>query len=198
MTRKRSMRSGPGSCASGAGLMSRLRARLAAGLALVVAAFGLVACGPGLGGTGTGATQEALAAYGAREAPVCEAEFAGLLGCPPAGAGAAPLPATGPRFFAEASPASRALLELSGQEAQLHLRCLGVDFVGAFGQAGNAAPRYYGHLFASGSPAVLAALTVQRSGTGLALVLVDAAGSTLFGPQVLEPVAGVTTAAVCP
>ncbi|MFO1285442.1 MAG: hypothetical protein U1F25_18120 [Rubrivivax sp.] len=90
-----------------------------AALLLVVLAFALAllgGCGPGLGGTGTGATADAMAAYGARDVPVCESDFADLIGCNAPSAGAAPLPAGG--ALAESSPASAdALLALDGNEA---------------------------------------------------------------------------------
>ncbi len=157
----------------------------------------LVGCGPGLGGTGTGASDDALAAYGAREVPVCDSAFADLLGCLAPSAGAAPLPAAGARFFAEATPASRTLLELDGQEAQLRLRCLDLVFIGSFAQAGSQAPRYFGNAIEGGSRVRLASLHVERVSGGLSITLVDSLGQTLAGPQVLAPVSGTTTAASC-
>jgi hypothetical protein len=172
---------------------------LAAALAALLA---VAACGPGLGGTGTGATQEAVAAFGAREVPVCEAEFADLLGCARPAVGAAPLPAAQARFFAEATPASRTLLELDGQQAELKLRCAALVFIGAFAQVGGAAPRYYGNTIEGGNRVRLATLVVQRSGSGagsgLTVTLTDSLGATLFGPQALQPVGGATIEAPCP
>jgi len=166
-------------------------------LAVLAALLSLAACGPGLGGTGTGATQDALSAYGAREVPVCQSEFADAIGCTPASAGAAPLPATESRFFAETTPTSRALLTLDGQEALLQLRCLNLVFAGAFGQIGADTPRYFGVVTEGGRRITLATLQVQRSATGLTLTLVDSTGQTLFGAQALSPVAGITAPAGC-
>lgn len=175
-----------------AGSLAALRATLGALVLVLVAS-----CGPGLGGTGTGATDDALAAYGAREVPVCSAAFADLLSCTAPGTGAAPLPATGARFFAEATPASRTLLELDGQDAQLRLRCLDTVFIGSYGQVGNSPPRYYGNAIEGGSRVRLASLQVERTAGGLSVTLVDSLGRTLAGPQALAPVAGTTTAAPC-
>ncbi|MBL8343101.1 MAG: hypothetical protein JNL30_16660 [Rubrivivax sp.] len=158
----------------------------------------LAGCGPGLGGTGTGAEQDALAAYAAREVPVCEAEFADLLGCARPSAGAAPLPAADARFFAEATPASRTLLALDGQQAELRLRCAGVVFIGSFGQVGLQVPRYYGTAIEGGSRVRLASLAVRRTGGGVEVTLVDSLGLTLAGPQGLQPVSGTTAEAPCP
>ncbi len=183
------------------GWADRARALALPAVALATAltlALTLAACGPGLGGTGTGATQDALASYGARAVPVCEAEFADLLGCARPAVGAAPLPATEARYFAETTPASRTLLELDGQQAQLRLRCSGLVFVGALGQVGNEAPRYFGNLIEGGSRLRLATLQVQRSGARLILTLTDSLGLVAFGPQLLLPVSGVTGEAPCP
>lgn len=167
-------------------------------LAAVLTAVLMAGCGPGLGGTGTGASADALAAYGAREVPVCSADFADLLGCAAASPGASPQPASGVRFFAEASPASRVLLEVDGQEAQLRLRCLDLVFIGRFGQVGTATPAFYGQAIEGGSLAQWASLQVERSSTGLTVTLFDGGGRTLAGPQALAPVAGSTSAASCP
>jgi hypothetical protein len=174
-----------------------LQAALSRALAIAAAACALAACGPGLGGTGTGATQDALVAYGARDVPVCQAEFADLLGCAPLSAGAAPLPASDARFFAEATPASRVLLELDAQVAELRLRCRNLVFIGSFGRVGNDAPRYFGNLIEGGSRSSLATLLVQRSAGGVSVTLVDSLGFSVFGPQELAPVAGVTAEAAC-
>jgi hypothetical protein len=182
---------------AGGGRRRTLAAAWTAGLALLVACVA-AGCGPGLGGTGTGAHADALAAYGAREVPVCAAEFADLLGCAAASPGASPQPASGARFFAEASPASRVLLEIDGQEAQLRLRCLDLVFIGSFGQVGTAAPAFYGQAIEGGSRARLASLQVERSAAGLTVTLFDAAGRTIAGPQGLVPVGGSTSAAPCP
>jgi len=167
-------------------------------VALVLLAL-LGGCGPGLGGTGTGADSDALAAQGAREVPVCDADFADLLGCAAPGVGAAPLPASGARYFAEASPASRTLLELDGQEAQWRLRCQDIVFIGSFGQAGTSAPRYFGNAIEGGSRVRLATLVLQRgTGNTLNATLVDSLGQTIAGPLSLSPVGGTTIALACP
>lgn len=198
-----SMRRDRGTAAQAQGRLcrlARLMARPLAALRALIGALALVlvaSCGPGLGGTGTGATDDALAAYGAREVPVCSATFADLLSCTAPSTGAAPLPATGARFFAEAAPASRTLLELDGQDAQLRLRCLDTVFIGSYAQVGTTPPRYYGNAIEGGSRLRLASLQVERTAGGLSVTLVDSLGRTLAGPQALAPVPGTTTAASC-
>jgi len=173
------------------------RAGWHAGLLALLGALFIAGCGPGLGGTGTGASADALASYGALEVPVCTSGFADLLSCAAPSAGAAPQPAAGARFFAEATPASRTLLELEGQEAQLRLRCLDLVFIGSFAQVGSLPPRYYGNATEGGSRVRLATLQVERVSAGLSVTLVDSLGQTLAGPQVLAPVSGTTAAAPC-
>jgi hypothetical protein len=184
---------------TGPGITRRItRGLTAQALLLLAATWLLCACGPGLGGTGTGATQDALAAQGAREVSVCTSDFADLLSCVAPSAGAAPLPATTTRFFAEAAAASRTLLELDGQQAQWRLRCLDLVFVGSFGQVGSDAPRYYGQAIEGGSRSRLATLLVQRDAGGLSVTLADSAGVVIAGPLALQPVGGPTAEAACP
>lgn len=168
-------------------------------LVLLLLALALLGgCGPGLGGTGTGASDDAFAAYAAREVPVCESDFADLVGCSAPSAGAAAAPASGARFFAESTPASRTLLELEGQQAQWRLRCLDLVFVGSWGQSGASPPRYFGNLIEGGSRVRLASLEVGRgSGSSLSVTLFDSAGRVVAGPLLLTPVGGTTSAASC-
>lgn len=178
------------------------RARpLARVFAAALAAWGLamsallVACGPGLGGTGTGASSDSLQTFGAQAAEVCQSDFADLLPC--GGSGAAPAPSGASRWFAEAEPESRLLLELAGSEARLQLRCAMLEFNGVWGQAAGASPRYYGRISTAGTEAP-GMLLVARSPEGLRLQLLDREGQPLYGDLSLHPVASATSAAPCP
>jgi len=155
----------------------------------------LAACGPGLGGTGTGASSDALTSFGAEAVSVCQSDFADLLPC--AGAGASPAPQGTPRRFAEAEPASRTLLELDAQDALLQLRCQRLQFSGTWGQVAGQSPRYYGRLH-DGMVDAPAMLFVARSATGLTVRLADAQAQPLTAELPLRPVSGATTPAPCP
>ncbi|MFO1267433.1 MAG: hypothetical protein U1F67_12035 [Rubrivivax sp.] len=171
-----------------------------AALLLVVLAFALAllgGCGLGLGGTGTGATADAMAAYGARDVPVCESDFADLIGCNAPSAGAAPLPAGGAllrRVVAGQRHAAGARRQRSAVESALRRHRLHRQL----GQVGTAAPRYYGNAIEGGSRVQLASMQVQRSGNGVNVTLVDSLGRVIAGPLLLTPVAGTTNAAACP
>lgn len=171
-----------------------LRSGLAAALAAVLLVW-LTACGPGLGGTGTGASDDALAAFGAQPASVCQSDFADLLACTGSGV-MTPAPTGASRWFAESEPASRVLLELAGNEAHLLLRCAALEFSGQWGVAAGQSPRFYGRISAPGIDAN-AMLLATRSADGLTLQLLDAAGQVLHGNLALKPVGAATGAAGC-
>jgi hypothetical protein len=155
------------------------------------------ACGPGLGGTGTGATEDSLASFGAQSASVCQSDFADLLPC--TSGGAAPLTPSGDsRWFAESEPASRLLLELTGNEARLQLRCAPLEFTGAWGVVSGQSARYYGRISAPGADEQRAMLLAARSAEGLTLQLLAADGRVLYSNLALRPVAAATSAASCP
>lgn len=178
----------------------RRRPRVGSAALALVAALVLAACGPGVGGTGTG--NEALSAYGATAASACTAPFASALGCStsPGGAVGAPGVGTAPRVWADTDGPSRVQLRLEGDSATLELRCAGRRFDGQWGTQPSLGARYYGELVGTGgSPApVFASLTVQAEQGNLVVVLQAIDGSTVAGPLTLRPAAGATPAAVCP
>lgn len=183
---------------SATGWVVRAGARGAAAMAAALLVATLAACGPGLGGTGTGADGDPLAAAGAQSVPVCQADFADLLACS-AGSGATPQPQAGPRFLAETEPASRDLLELQGQDARLELRCQNLQFSGTWGQQPGQAPRYFGVVRGpQAGQEARATLTVARTAGGVEASLLDAQGGVLRAGVALKPVAAPTTAASCP
>ena len=114
-------------------------------------------CGPGVGGTGTGAT--AFEAFGAASASVCSGALAAALNCPPASP-SAPSAGTQNTYFADA--AGKVTLEVQDNRAVLVAACERLRFSGAFGIAGTGgAQGFFGivHDDASGADS-LAALTV--------------------------------------
>jgi hypothetical protein len=155
-------------------------------------------CGPGLGGTGTGDSVPALAAFNAQRASPCASDLAALLACPASTAGAPSLlPAA--RWLADGNPAARVQADISDSEIQLLLRCQGWRFEGTWGQSAAFGTRWYGHLTeAPGSNASrLATLTGQVQGDQLVVTLFDAAGSLLAGPVKLTVVPAATSPAAC-
>lgn len=169
--------------------LRRLCSVVTAALCMLV----LAACGPGVGGTGTG--ESALHSFGATAANVCTSDFAATLGCT-AGATGAPNAAS-VRYFADGEPASRQLARVQGQGIELELRCLDVQFKGTWGTTPTLGSRYYGELLGAGAASALASLIVQAQPTGLWLLLQDASGNTIIGPLLLVSVAAPTATALC-
>ena len=156
-------------------------ATLAAVAALLLS---LAACGPGVGGTGTGAEPE-LARFGASAAPLCGSDVASLLSCPPAGTAAALEAGTAEVLFSDST--LRMLATLSGNRLEFSAPCSGLRFVGDWGRVGSQPPRFYGFVESTGSNA-LAIAELQAVASGLSLRISDDAGRLLFGPVLLNKV----------
>ena len=164
--------------------------------ALCVALTFLVsACGPGVGGTGTG-NEAQLARFGATAASVCSSELVSQLACgatsfvpgatptsPGAGNAVSAVPdlapGTEPVRFADAP--QRVLALLQGNRIELDAPCAGMRFGGDWGTVPGQASSFYGWAESSGytGPAVLES---RLAGNGLSLRLLDAAGRVLLGP----------------
>jgi hypothetical protein len=145
-------------------------------------------CGPGVGGTGTGAT--ALAAFGASAAPVCGGAVAAVLVCP--SAPAVPPPAGGTDAVQFTDDAGQVVLSLSGNIARLDDSCLKLAFSGEFGTVAGGAQAFFGSYEIDNSGVdVLAALSAVPApgGGALTIELKDIAGRTTVGPALLRPVA---------
>lgn len=153
----------------------------AAGAALLAGL--LAACGPGVGGTGTGngAVPPGVAGldfFGAQAANACLAAFGPLIGCTTTTAGdlVQPLPTS------LAGDCAAATFE--GNDVVLDVVCLGWTFAGRWGLSAEGSPRYFGLvgpdlLLPPTDPAVL---DVQVQGSALVLWLYAADGRLLAGP----------------
>ena len=162
------------------------RAALAAWLLAVIAILG--GCGPGVGGTGTGDTVDALSAFGATAASVCASDLAPVLACPAAtggggggGAAVAPAPGTAPVYLADTIDGRRVVVSVQGNLIEVNAPCARVQFRGQWGSIAGQAARFYGSTAQDGSTAPATLLAVVR-GNGLELTLVDALGRVLLGP----------------
>lgn len=159
----------------------------------------LTACGPGVGGTGTGEEGQGLQAFGAEARAVCTGDLAPLLACPApdptaGGSGSASVAGTAPTWWASADGAVQ--LSLSGNALTLQAECGALEFRGLWGQAGTASPAYYGWLRADGDERV-ALLSVQRDGARLVATLIETDARVRLGPVASArlPAAGTLT---CP
>jgi hypothetical protein len=155
-------------------------------LALVV----LQACGPGVGGSGTG---QGLDAFGASAAPLCGSEIASALACPagtaaPGASASAGASGTDTVYFADTltdsqadTGGSRVTVTVQGDSIALDAPCAGLRFRGQWGLLAGQAARFYG-LNGDGASAQPAQLRASLDGGGLLLTLLDANGNLLLGP----------------
>ena len=162
--------------------------RFLAALCSLVVALLLGACGPGVGGTGTGETQAALAHFGATPASACGSDLAPLLSCTPGNMSAAPAPGWGPVHLADTIDGRRVLVRAEGSQIELSAPCARLQFSGEWGVIAAQAGRYYGFAAVDGA-AMPATLVVQASGAGLLFTLRDESGRLLLGPVLTVVVA---------
>lgn len=165
----------------------------------------LLGCGPGVEGTGTGdSVPSALQFFGAKPASVCSSPFAGELKC-------RSRVVIGPTFidptegtelvnWVDNAANSQVVGQISGSEIVFEALCTGVRFTGTWGKrAEENVGRFYGFYSTldSGfsSPGTLSAQAVN--GAGVAYVLEDASGRTVFGPRVLMKAPGNPAPAQC-
>jgi hypothetical protein len=173
-------------------------------LALLLAA-GLSACGPGVGGTGTG-VEAGTPANGSTDAPgvaagsVCKAAFAALLDCTDAASGALSTTGTRPVLFADAPAQARAIAAFSGEHLVLDMPCTSSVFEGDWVASGNAAGRFQGLVrIETGSSAQAATAQVERQGNSLVLQLANETGPILIGTVTLGRVTATPSApSSCP
>lgn len=155
-----------------------LMAALAASLVLMTGA-----CGPGVGGTGTG---EGLTAFGATAASVCDSAFADRLACAPA---APTAPADGTRAVTYVDGRAQLVLRIEGNRASFDALCLRLQFNGDFGLApGNAAGFFGTYQLNASAAQSFAGLLVQRADAGgdLRIELRDIDGRSLVAPVTLQ------------
>lgn len=171
------------------------RQRLHGTLGLLPLLMALTACGPGVGGTGTGESPlPGLAAFGATSQPVCGAGFAAALNCP-VGTTANPTPAadgTASVRFIDAGQGASLVVEISGNAVRLDALCQGLHFSGDWGSTASSGSRFYGSYLLDGSlqrvNASFAVQAVPGSTTGeLTATLRDADGRLVLGPLTLRP-----------
>lgn len=177
----------------------RARRLLRTAAAAVLAAtlmLALAACGPGVGGTGTGDTPSALTAFGAAPASVCSGDLGPLLSCPSGGAAAAPAPGAGPLHLADTIDGRQVRVTVTGNTIELQAPCARLQFRGEWGVVAGQAGRFFGYTDA-GAAALPASLQVQVVSGGLQFTLRSAGGDTLLGPVLMTVVASAGTPGGC-
>jgi hypothetical protein len=141
----------------------------------------LSACGPGVGGSGTGEDQTALPPFGASAASLCSSELAVLLQCPAGSGTAAGGTGTGPVAFSGRLGGQDVALQLQGNQADLRVGCTLLRFRGQWGQLAGQSPRFYGYTDPEGVP-VVATMEARLVVSEIELTLRDANGSAILCP----------------
>ncbi len=149
----------------------------------------LSACGPGVGGTGTG-QQHSAADFGAVTAPLCTSGLADSLSCPPAVGGAGQAVGSLPVLLADATPPQRTSGRIDGSLIELNWFCEGWSFYGEWGLAvREPGGRFYGTVRGPAGRVQPAVLLVQSlGGGGLLATLLDTTGQALLPPVRLQAV----------
>ena len=156
----------------------------------------LSACGPGVGGTGTGETGGGLGSFGALPASVCSGDLASILSCAaPAGA-AAPVPGATAVFLADTTDGRQVRVTLRGNTVELSAACVRVQFRGEWGAVAAQPARFFGTADIDGT-ATPAALQVQVSGGDVQLTLRDTSGRVLLGPVLVRAVVTLSPPPTC-
>ena len=156
----------------------------------------LAACGPGVGGTGTGEGQIALASFGATSQALCSGELAPVLACLTGASLATPAQGTAPLHFADTLDGRQVRVRIEGNEIEFQASCVRVHFRGTWGAQAGQAARFFGSVAPDTAPSP-ATLQAQTSGTGLQLTLRDAQGGLLLGPLLVMPAPAPTASAAC-
>lgn len=146
-------------------------------LSLVLTGW-LVACGPGVEGTGTGATDDPLKSFGATAVSVCGSALAPqLAGC-----------VKGQTLhYADAATLPRVTADVQDGHIELQAHCAGMKFSGDWAAIGDQPPRFYGTV-TSATGTVLATLVASSAGpASLQVELRDQLDQRLLGPLTLIP-----------
>ena len=181
----------------GTGLFLR-RGRAAAWMALLwLAALG--GCGPGVGGSGTGASIDPPGAtMPAALAALCVSDLSPLLRCPVNGSSTVTALGTALTWLADGSDTRNALARVEGNAVDFEVACAGLQFSGNWGQVAGQPPAFHGVVRnAATGAAQSASLIALRQGTAAVLQLFDADGRALASPITLTVVPGAPPVGIC-
>lgn len=165
------------------------RLQSAPGLALVLLLAGwLAACGPGVGGSGTGATDDPLQQFGATALPVCGNPLSPQLASCVRGQSLS---------YADSGTLPRVTAQLLDSHLELQAPCAGLKFSGDWAVVRDEPPRFYGTVTSGTGTALASLVTVPALANGLQVELRDATGLKLLGPLTLFPATAGAAMASC-
>ncbi len=171
--------------------------RITFSAALLALLLPLAACGPGMGGSGTGQTSDPpvvgspLPPSGANVTALCASELAPALACPSGNVVSPDAIARGTapaNFVGSVDDATPVRARLEGNRIEFTVGCTQWRFVGDWGAVAGQEPRFYGFIN-PGSEQLAATLQAQRDGTALWLTVRAADGTALYGPVRVTPAA---------
>ena len=160
----------------------------------------LSACGPGVGGSGTGQPMLAVADFGAVPTPVCGATFASRLNCSPAAGGVAAPAGTAAVTFVDVGTGGQISATLRANGIELEARCQRLSFSGEWAVIGANDARFFGIATDERTGlSQLASLSVAEIPGGLQVLLRAFDGSVILGPVEMQPAtAAAEPALACP
>jgi hypothetical protein len=176
-------------------------------LTLLVAVVAMLGgCGPGVGGTGTGAPVSGGTAFGAVAAPVCLSAIAPALRCPGADVMTSAIAdGTARTVFVDQGTGGQTTAQFVGNGVDLDSRCLALRFTGEWGVINFGQAAYYGTVLRDGATSRQAARMTVAADLSIAgaprltVELLATDGTSLSGRLVLRPQAPTEPAPVaCP
>jgi hypothetical protein len=161
--------------------------RLALAFSLLLASL-LAACGPGVGGSGTGAAEEPLQQFGATAIAVCGNPLAPQLAACVSGQAVA---------YADSTTQPRVTAQRLDGRIELQAPCAGLKFSGEWAAVGSQSPRYYGTVTSAGGTMLASLISSSTGEQGLRVELRDPLDMPLLGPLTLNPAAPGALTASC-
>lgn len=145
----------------------------------------LAACGPGVGGTGSGEPGSTLQPGNAVPGSVCTSDLAVLLGCVGSESAATPLLTLD---LVDTIDGRQVRVHLHGNEVEVDVPCARLRFSGRWGTVEGQPDAYHGTATVEAA-ALNATLRVQLGEGGLVIQLQDTQGGALLGPLLVVAVA---------
>jgi hypothetical protein len=171
-------------------------------LTVLLAQVGLLAaCGPGVGGTGTGLSvaADALQAFGAQAISACLPGASSSPACTAASGLGSPTVQPPTVVWLDTAPGARVRLDVQGDGAALEKRCTKERFIGQWATSPNLGARYYGIFGLEGASGVAASLSVRSAEPStLTLELRGLDDNLLLPPLTVQRYDAPLPAPVCP
>jgi hypothetical protein len=161
----------------------------------------LAACGPGVGGTGTGLSSalDGLQAFGAQPISACASGASSSPACAASAVLGSPAVQPSTVVWLDTAPGARFRLEVQGDAVMLDKRCTKERFQGQWASNQTLGARYYGVFGAEGVAGVAASLSVRAADPSALVLELRGLDDTLLLPLVtVQRYDALLPAPVCP